>query len=144
MSKAQIRMLAKWIPLLDYLRLNVDGTLFFNQTKVGIGLILRNAVGKTQLSVCMAEAGICEPNQIELLAILRGLQIYLGLGIRKSILESDCLQMINECLSRVTSYSKTGSMVVELRKIQTSFTNCILQHTYREHNEVAHFLAHHA
>lgn len=38
--------------------------------------------------------GICDLEFIELQAMLRGLHIYAGMGIKKLILENDCLLMI--------------------------------------------------
>lgn len=90
------------------------------------------------------EEGLCEPDQIELMAILRRLQFYLGMGIRKLIIESDRLSIITAYLSRDVSLSKIGSIMAKVHRIQISFKDCQLQHTYREHNNLAHFIEHHA
>lgn len=100
-------------------------------------------MGTTYFSTCIVEEGLCEPDEIELMAILRRLQLYLGMGMRKLILESDHLSIITACLSRDVSFLKIGSMVTKVQQIQISFKDRQLQHMYREHNNLAHFIEHH-
>lgn len=72
--------------------------------------------------------GIWDPEVVELATILRGLQISAGMRINKLILESDCLFMIQECMSNTTSYTKLGSLVIEIKTLQETYEDCQLQH----------------
>lgn len=75
----------------DYLKINVDGEVFFDNYKAGIDMILRDENGETIQAASIAELGVKEPEDLELLAILKGLQLCLRMGIKKIIIESDCL-----------------------------------------------------
>lgn len=59
-------------------------------------------------------------------------------------LESDCLLMIKECLSNENTFSKLDSLMVEIKKLQACFVDCLLQGVYREHNQPAHPFARYA
>lgn len=78
----------------DYLKLNVDGALLPSNNKVGFGWLLRDEVGRALSYGRALVEGICEPEVFKILAILRGIQLIAGLGIRNIIIESDCLSMI--------------------------------------------------
>lgn len=100
----QSRKHARWSPPPhNFFKLNVDGSIFFNHNGVGIGLILHDFAGITLKSICCVEAGLCELEDIELLATLRGLQFCLRMGFKNLIVESDCLFMVQVCNSNVIS-----------------------------------------
>lgn len=130
------------------MKLNVDGALLFNQNKMEIGLILRDANGETQMEASIPKEGICELAEVELVAIMRGLQLCACLGINKLILESDCLFMLQECMSNTISYTELGSLVIEIKNIQANqpifYEDNKLQHVFREHNKPTHLLARNA
>lgn len=70
--------------------LNTDGVIFDNLQVVGLGAILRDSNGNIVITASMKENMILPPETAECLAILRGLQHCLSLGIIKLIVESDC------------------------------------------------------
>ncbi|CAI9761215.1 unnamed protein product [Fraxinus pennsylvanica] len=53
------------------LKLNVDGALFEDQCRYGIGMVLRDAIGKMIFSASKPERGSMDPMEAELLAMLR-------------------------------------------------------------------------
>lgn len=108
---------------------------FFDNKKDEIGLLLRDELGGTRLAGSMAMRDICDPKIIEPLAILRGLQLVSGLGIKKLILESDCLLMIQVCISSDTAHVclEIGVMVNEMHRVLLRFDDCMLQHVYRKY-----------
>lgn len=62
----------KWDPPpVDFLKLDVDGAMFFDQQKAGIGF--RDHKGKAVMATSMAERWVANPESIEALAILRSL-----------------------------------------------------------------------
>lgn len=100
-------------------------------------MILRGEHGVTRLAACMADNGICKPESIELLAILKELQICSAMGINKLILESDYLLMVKEYLYGGSSLSELGIIVTEIKRIQAMFEDCKLQHVYKEQDRPA-------
>lgn len=76
MLTKQLRARCSWKPAPQgYLKLNVDGALFIYRNLAGIGMILRDEMGKILLSSSMAVRDVEDPEIIELLAIFRGIQL---------------------------------------------------------------------
>ncbi|XP_035551721.1 uncharacterized protein LOC118349890 [Juglans regia] len=80
----------------DSLKLNIDGALFFDLNKAGMGAVLRNHMGEILMACSRVESVSLEPEQVEAVALLRGLQLCMSLGIPKLIIESDCLFLVEE------------------------------------------------
>lgn len=56
------------LPPESYLKLNVDGALFFNRNEVGVGTILRDTQGNTCLTANILEDRICDLEYTEYVA----------------------------------------------------------------------------
>ncbi|XP_035544595.1 uncharacterized protein LOC118347988 [Juglans regia] len=80
----------------DSLKLNIDGALFFYLNKAGMGVVLRNHMGEVLMASSRVESVFLEPEQVEAVALLRGLQLCMRLGIPKLIIKSDCLFLEEE------------------------------------------------
>ncbi|KAF5481238.1 hypothetical protein F2P56_001906 [Juglans regia] len=83
-------------PPASFLKLNVDGSLFFDQKKAGIGAVLRDEKGDIIFAASKVEFHIEEPDIIELVVVVRGLQLCLQFGITKVQVESDCKLLIDD------------------------------------------------
>lgn len=71
MKMAQ-RQCCQHSPLAGSMKLNVDGAVFIDQQKIGVGIILKD-IGKIIMVASKKEYEVKDPVEIELLAILRGL-----------------------------------------------------------------------
>lgn len=98
-------------------------------------MILWDAQGETRFIASIPEEGISSPEEVEFVAILRGLQFCAGMEINKLILESDCSLMLKECLSAIIPLYEVGSLVIEIKKMQEGFVECQLQLIFREQNK---------
>lgn len=127
-----------------YIKVNVDGSIFYDMNKVGIGLIIHASLGVTLQSLCCDETGIQESADIECLAILRGLQFCLGMEFKRLIVKSDQLSMVQACNSDVLTFLEMSSMIIEIKRCSVYFEECLIQHIYREQNMPIHLLACHA
>lgn len=78
----------------DFLKLNVDGVIFFYQHKAGMAVILGNTKGDLVMVASKLENEVHDPITIELLAMFRGLELCASMGNADIILESNCLLMI--------------------------------------------------
>ncbi|CAI9753954.1 unnamed protein product [Fraxinus pennsylvanica] len=78
------------------LKFNVDGAFFEDQCRYGTGMVLRDATGKMILSASKPKKGSMDPMEVELLAMLRGLQIFLPLFIQNLQVVSDSLLVAQE------------------------------------------------
>ncbi|XP_040987683.1 uncharacterized protein LOC121235401 [Juglans microcarpa x Juglans regia] len=99
----------------DSLKLNIDGALFFDLNKAGMGTVLRNHMGKVLMAVSKVETVFLEPEQVEAVALLRGLQLCMSLGIPKLIIKSDCLFLVEEVNRSSESNVAIRSMVADVK-----------------------------
>lgn len=89
----------KWEPPpIGSVKLNVDGVLFLDIQKVGIGFICLDHVGKVVLATSIVVGNVGEPETIEALAIFRSLQHCVPQRITHLMLESDCYLLVEELL----------------------------------------------
>ncbi|XP_035543587.1 uncharacterized protein LOC118347674 [Juglans regia] len=143
--RQQVRDFYKWKPPdPDVLKLNVDGAVFEEMGRAGIGAILRHSSGRVLMAVISLEDVVAEPIQVELLALLRGLQFCVSLGIEKIQVESDCSLAIEALHQGNIDISKFGGIYFEIKELASHFGDCMFRYVYRETNEVAHYLAKYA
>ncbi|CAI9778901.1 unnamed protein product [Fraxinus pennsylvanica] len=83
-------------PPAGFLKLNVDGAIFHHLHKAGVGSVLRDQEGKVLMAASKGEREVADPETIEFLAVLRGLQFVLSTGISYLVLESDCLLVVSQ------------------------------------------------
>lgn len=75
-SNQTIDRVGRWQPLGEgCFKLNVNGAIFFNLQKAGIGAILRDNKGEPIMATSIKGEALFNPETIEGLAILRGLQL---------------------------------------------------------------------
>ncbi|KAJ0088746.1 hypothetical protein Patl1_32118 [Pistacia atlantica] len=144
-SRQEVRDVYKWKPPdHDVLKLNVDGAVFEDMGKASIGAILRDSSCRVLMAARALEEAIAEPEHVELLAIVHGLQFCASMGIVKIQVESDCFLAIDALLQDNMDISKFGGLYYEIKQLSSCFGECMFRHVYREANEAAHYLAKYA
>ncbi|XP_042939527.1 uncharacterized protein LOC122274566 [Carya illinoinensis] len=98
-------------PPTGVLKLNTDGAMFQEQCKIGVGVILRDENGKVVMATCNKEPEFSEPMEVELLAILRGLQLCVPMGINDLIVEIDSLLSVNAIVAEGEFISTSGNLI---------------------------------
>lgn len=68
---------------MGFLKLNVDGVIFFNLEKTDIGTIIQDGKRKSLFAASVVESNIELPESIEALTILRDLRLNVKLGCHK-------------------------------------------------------------
>lgn len=122
-------------------KLNVDGALFADLERAGVGFILRDARGKAILRASLCEEHVDNPITIEALAILRGLQHSLTQGFTHILVESDCQLVVNEMLNAENSSSEMGNIYLDVKDLMSRFRDFSLHFASRLCNIAAHRLA---
>lgn len=74
-------------------------------------MILRDNNGKVIMTASKKEQAVVDSFEIELLAILRGLQLSISLEFQEIHVESNSLLMVKEITDSVTSSSILGNIV---------------------------------
>lgn len=92
-------------------KLNIDGAIFPNQHKARVGISLRDDTDTIPLATSMKESEVNDPIEIELVAMLRGLQLCLSMGIEDLMLESDFLFYGKPAEQDTDSWPLLGSII---------------------------------
>lgn len=74
----------------------MDGALFFNIHKAGVGVMLKDNKGDAIIASRILETEAPNPELFESLAIFKGLKLYMHLGISNLIIESNYQVVVNE------------------------------------------------
>lgn len=83
------RQKQRWIPPpRNHYKINVDGA--FDGDRAGAGVVIRDSDGKIMAALAAkAQSGV-DAEQLELLALLRGLKVAMDLNVSSFWLETDC------------------------------------------------------
>ncbi|CAI9760756.1 unnamed protein product [Fraxinus pennsylvanica] len=145
-SSSALNSFCAWkAPPTNFLKLNVDGATFCHLHKAGISVVLRDQAGKVLMTASKRDWEVADPEMIEFLAVLRGLQLIMPMGISHLVIESDCLLVVSQ-LNDVESITTSpwGSIIADIRRLLFSFMDVTICHVSRLGNGVAHELARHA
>ena len=82
-----------------------------------------------------------DPEQAELLACRRALELAKEMGRDRVELETDCLNAVVKLKSTDKDYSASGPLVEEIKELFHGFTGVLVRHVRRSCNEIAHRLA---
>ncbi|CAI9765177.1 unnamed protein product [Fraxinus pennsylvanica] len=116
----QIRKYFKWSPPdINFLKLNVDGATFKELDRVGIGVVLKHYSGKVIMAMSKIEISVEESEEIELLAIFRGMQLCVNLGIQNILIESDSKLVIEALQTDSMLNSSLGVLYREVKLLAT-------------------------
>ncbi|CAI9760755.1 unnamed protein product [Fraxinus pennsylvanica] len=83
-------------PPTNFLKLNVYCATFHHLHKARIGVVLRGQAGKVLMAASKREREVADPEIVEFLAVLRGLQLIMPMGIYHLVIESDCLLVVSQ------------------------------------------------
>lgn len=106
-----------------------------------MGLVLRDDRGRVNFSATLPEASFTDPLEVELMAIFRGLQFCVPLGISDLTVESDCLVAMNVLKDGVDSVAVYNHLIAEILTLKNHFGSCRFEYVSRFGNQVAHSLA---
>ncbi|CAI9762880.1 unnamed protein product [Fraxinus pennsylvanica] len=132
-------------PPADFLKLNVDGATFHHLHEAGVGIVLRDQTGTVLMAASKGEWEVADPEMIEFLAVLRGLQLVMSMGISRLVIESDCLFVVSQLNDEESiSLLPWGSIIADIRCLLSAFLDVKICHVNRLGNGIAHELARHA
>ncbi|KAF5444601.1 hypothetical protein F2P56_033721 [Juglans regia] len=141
----QVNTVLSWSPSPPgFLKLNVDGAIFPDHHKAGIGIILRDEKGDVIAACSKLEGDVASPEFIEATALLRGLQFCAQWGVPKLVLETDCLILVNALQSQTNFLTDFAFLLNDISRMMRGFQEVQILHVNRLGNIVAHQLARNA
>ncbi|XP_042972957.1 uncharacterized protein LOC122304758 [Carya illinoinensis] len=121
-SRQQLQQLSKWqAPPDGFLKVNVDGAIFVDQRRAGIGVVLWDTNGVVLMAASKTEMEVDEAATIEAIAVLRGIQLCLPLGIPKLIIETYCPNVVQELQSSKALYASAGNLFADIKHLLLHF-----------------------
>ncbi|KAK4257313.1 hypothetical protein QN277_006916 [Acacia crassicarpa] len=101
-------------PMQDWIKVNVDGAVSLNRSSARCGGVLRDSTG-SWVTGFSSYLGICEPQEAEEWALLKGLQLAWNLGLRRVLAETDCKNLY-DLLIRDCEECSLSSMVQQIKE----------------------------
>ena len=140
-----IKKAMTWSPPPSFLfKINVDGAVDKATGKVGVGVIVRDKLGRVEAAMCRnldAPLGAIETKSK---AIEAGLSFAQDIGIQDVVVESDYLIMIQALKGTSAPPSMVSAVTQGVLDLNIGFNRVEFSHVKRQGNRPAHVLAKHA
>ena len=122
----------------------VDGDIFKETNKVGIGVVVRDSQGWVLVALSEKVEGVQDAEVIEALAIWQAIKFAIKTSFNCVIIESDSLSVVKAIQDTAESTYHIGNIIDDVKLLSKALKSCEFHHTKREANQVAHTLAHNA
>ncbi|RYQ82266.1 hypothetical protein Ahy_B10g100865 [Arachis hypogaea] len=127
-------------PPTDFVKLNVDGSLYAYRNNAACGGVFRDADGRF-LKGFSCNLGGCSIMHVELWAIVHGLQIAVVNGYQSIVVESDSAAAIKFINHGCSPTHPCAPLIQDIRIMAARLQHIIWLHSLREANSVADLLA---
>ncbi|XP_030969974.1 uncharacterized protein LOC115990267 [Quercus lobata] len=135
----------KWVPPPQgWFKANVDGAIFKESNKAGIGVVVRDSQGWVLAALTEKVDGVQDAEVIEALAIRRAIRFAIETSFNCVIIESDSLSVVKAIQDTAEPTCHIGNIIEDVKLLSKTMKSCEFHHTKREANQVAHTLARNA
>ncbi|XP_065639048.1 uncharacterized protein LOC136071544 [Quercus suber] len=124
-------------------KINVDGTVDKANGKAGVGVIVRDDLGRVEATMCRNLDAPLGAIETESKAIESGLLFAQDIGIWDIVVESDCLIMIQALKGTSAPPSVVSAVTQGILDLSMGFNRVEFSHVKRQGNKPAHVLAKH-
>ncbi|GKV09103.1 hypothetical protein SLEP1_g20649 [Rubroshorea leprosula] len=130
-----------WIPPeAGWVKLNSDGSYNAADNSAGAGGWIRNSLGDW-ISGFSVNVGATTIFIAELWGLREGLRLCHSLGLSRVVAEMDSLMAVRFILENRKPDNLSAAILLDIKDLMLKFEACLLQHTLREGNAAADFLA---
>ncbi|KAL2939927.1 hypothetical protein RDABS01_001309, partial [Bienertia sinuspersici] len=130
-----------WIPPPEgFYKINTDAAVI-TEGRMGCGAVMRDSLGDVMVSMCDTMQGNVEVEVMEALAVRRGLEIAIEVGLKNVILETDNIQLYYHLSKRKSDSTSFGLIVQDILWQGSKCLSISYSHVKRNGNTVAHHLA---
>ncbi|CAN1325904.1 Putative ribonuclease H protein At1g65750 [Linum perenne] len=132
----------KWHkPCNGQVKVNVDGAVFNEEHKHGLGAVMRDERGAFQGMMQRLEEGVPPPREVEAIAILHAMR-WVGEVRRQSVVyETDCLEVVQAVNGSGREENEFGRIVIECQRELSNQGDSKVVAVRRSGNSVSHVLA---
>ncbi|XP_024175552.1 uncharacterized protein LOC112181445 [Rosa chinensis] len=122
-------------------KMNMDASYLSNQTKGGIGGVLRTETGQVVAAFASPIPHLASLKQGELYAIRAGVDLVKSLQLQQVVIESDCTKAIVDASCPDHSLLENGGLIDDIKRAMAEIPHVQLCYAPRSCNMVAHRLA---
>lgn len=134
----------KWTaPPCGSFKINVDGATSENERNSSVGVVIRDVNGKVLAACCSYLQGQYSVEEVEAMAMERGVLLAKDLKLPHIILESDALNVVSN-ITAANSSGWLGHVYHGILGLLSSFSSWNVKHVKRDYNKAAHILAQYA
>ncbi|KAK2642149.1 hypothetical protein Ddye_023912 [Dipteronia dyeriana] len=120
-------------------KVNTDAAIKGGQSRVGVGIVVRNHSGLMMGSSSQNIVAFFSPQVAEAMAILRGIRFAVDSGLLPAVVESDAKAVVELVNGGVGPLADIGSVVLDFLSFTSRFLISI-SYVSRKTNMVAHSL----
>ncbi|XP_042950154.1 uncharacterized protein LOC122282268 [Carya illinoinensis] len=143
--KHQVAPSSEWsAPQPAFFKANWDAAIDKDNSKVGIGVIVRDSEGLVMASLCSSITLNPNPLLGEAVEALRATTLCAELGLTQIVLDGDALNVVQAVQSEEKNWSTFGIVIRDVKSLLSKVREGSIQHTPREFNVFAHTLANYA
>ena len=129
----------KWRPQTQgWYKINVDGAVFVAQKEAGVGVIIRDEVGRVVAALSKKIEAPLGALGIEAKAMEEAVIFARDMGISNIILESDSEIIINALSSNGNYPASISNVLQGVELLRRTFRRFAISHTKRKGNKAAH------
>ncbi|XP_075657869.1 uncharacterized protein LOC142627867 [Castanea sativa] len=128
-------------PDVSLVKINFDGTIFREENRSGIGVVIQNHIGAILVSLAQTVSTALQPAEIEAIAATRALEFGHELGLTEAVLEGDSELIINSLKARDATVALVEPLIQDAIIFSCLFTKLQYSHCRRDGNKLAHSLA---
>ncbi|XP_042983215.1 uncharacterized protein LOC122312624 [Carya illinoinensis] len=129
------------IPPPDFYKANWYAAVDKENSKIGVGVIVRDSGGLIIASLCSSISLSPDPLLGEAVAALGASSFYSELGLNQIMLEGDSLAVIQAVQHKDESWSPTGLVIRDIKIVLSKVQTWSIHYISRKFNVIAHALA---
>ncbi|KAK9983154.1 hypothetical protein SO802_032679 [Lithocarpus litseifolius] len=138
---SRIHVQVKWSkPQIGWVKLNTDGSVFGDPMKAGGGGIIRNSEGDW-VAGFVKKFGNVSSSTAELWALKEGLLMAKQMGFDNLCVDLDAAFLVYLITNPTVAQLNLEPLLSDCRNLTKAFSNCRVEHVYREANNCADKLA---
>ena len=140
-----VELPVKWTPPREgWFKINVDGAILSKQKNAGIGVLIRDELGRVEAALSKKVDAPLGAVEVEAKALKAGLMFARDEGLQNVVLEGDSLVLINALCGTASPPASVEPIVMDVLDLCRDFRSIAFSHVRRQRNEPAHLLAKYA
>ncbi|KAK9214463.1 hypothetical protein WN944_006455 [Citrus x changshan-huyou] len=110
-------------PPSSWYKVNVDAAISFAKGRAGIGVLVRNSRRKVMAASICTVIFSRDIEFVEAIAVHKGLQLVMDIGLAPVIIKSDSLNVVNLISNKMHNRCEVGWLISDIQEVLSSSEN---------------------